>query len=325
MSGIRQMTRIIRRFLFNTMSRQLLVFLFFLCLAGAFWLILTLNETYEQEVKVLVRIKGVPRNTVLTSYETDTLNITLRDKGWVVMGYLYHNHPTIHIPFKTYDRGKGKGLVGTAELKRLVESQLESSTAIVSIKPDRVDFAYNNGEHKRVPVRWAGHVTPEQPHFISHVQYWPDSVDIYASSDKLDSIRYVSTELLNHAGFRDTLIVECRLAHIKDVKVVPERVRVGFLTDVLTEESIDGVPIQAINMPQGKVLRTFPQKVKVRFVTGVNQFKTLRAEDFTVVANFREIMLHPSDKCNIYLRSVPHGISRATLEVKQVDYLIEEE
>ncbi len=307
------------------MSRQLLVFLFFLFLSGAFWLILTLNESYEQEVKLLVRIKGVPHNTVLTSYETDTVTLTLRDKGWVLLGYLHNNHPAINIPFKTYDRGKGAGLVGTAELKRLVEQQLASSTAIVAMKPDRVDFAYNNGEHKRLPVRWAGHVVPEQPYFISNVQYWPDSVDIYASSEKLDSIRYVSTELLHHTGFRDTLTVECRLAHIKDVKIVPDRVRVGFLTDVLTEERLDGIAIQAINMPQGKVLRTFPQKVAVNFVTGVNQFKTLRAEDFTVVANYREIMLHPSEKCNIYLRGVPHGISRATLEVKQVDYLIEEE
>ena len=43
------------------------------------------------------------------------------------------------------------------------------------------------------------------------------------------------------------------------------------------------------------------------------------------MADYQEIMQHPSDKCNIYLRNVPHGISRATLEMKQVDYLIEEE
>jgi hypothetical protein len=32
-----------------------------------------------------------------------------------------------------------------------------------------------------------------------------------------------------------------------------------------------------------------------------------------------------SDKCNIYLQTVPQGISRATLSLKQVDYLIEDE
>ena len=112
---------------------------------------------------------------------------------------------------------------------------------------------------------------------------------------------------------------------MKDVKVVPDRIRIGFFTDVLTEESIDGVPVKAINMPAGKVLRTFPPKVKIHFVTGVSQFRTLRPEDFTVIADYREIMQNPSEKCNIYLRTVPHGISRATLDIKQVDYLIEEE
>lgn len=307
------------------MSKQLLVFLFFLFLSGGFWLIITLNETYEREVCVVVRIKNVPRNVVLTSNEADTIRVTLRDKGWLIMGYLYNHTPVINISFKAYDRGKGKGQLGSAELRRLVEQQLESSTVIVGIKPDRIDFAYNNGERKRVPVRWAGRVIPEQLYFISHVQYWPDSVDVYASSEKLDSIRMAYTEPLNYAGFRDTLMVDCRLAHMKDVKIVPEYVRVGFFTDVLTEESIDGVVVQAINMPAGKVLRTFPTKVKINFVTGVNQFRTLRPEDFTVIADYKEIMQHPSDKCNLYLRTVPHGISRATLETKQVDYLIEEE
>jgi hypothetical protein len=120
-------------------------------------------------------------------------------------------------------------------------------------------------------------------------------------------------------------LIDCKLSHQKDVKVVPEHIRIGFYTDVLTEESMEGVPIKAINMPEGKVLRTFPPKVKIHFITGVSQFRTLRPEDFTVIADYNEIIKNPSDKCNIYLKTVPHGISRATLATKQVDYLIEEE
>ena len=43
-----------------------------------------------------------------------------------------------------------------------------------------------------------------------------------------------------------------------------------------------------------------------------------------MVADYNEIMNQPSDKCNIYLKKMPNGISRATLSTKQVDYLIEE-
>lgn len=302
-----------------------MVFLFFLVLSGIFWLMLTLNETYEREINVTIQIESVPKNVVLTSNEVDTLRVTVRDKGWILMRYLYDKERNISITFKTHDRGHGVATVSASDVKRLVTEQLESSTSISSIKPDRVDFFYNNGERKRVPVKWAGNVTPEQLYFISNVQYWPDSVDVYASREKLDSLRAVYTEPLNYVGFRDTLLVECKIAHMKDVKVVPERVRVGFFTDLLTEESIDGIPIKAVNMPAGKVLRTFPTKVKVRFVTGVRQYRSLRPEDFNVIADYKEISRNPSEKCKIYLKTVPHGISRATLEVNQVDYLIEEE
>ena len=307
------------------MSKQILIFLFFLVLSGVFWLFLTLNESYEQEVKVIYKIKGIPKNVVLTSHEIDTIRVTIRDKGWVILRYLYNDYRSVNINYKNYDRGNGSGIASSSEIKRLIAKQLETSTIVNSIKPDRLEFFYNNGERKRVPVRWAGRVIPEQLYFISHVQYMPDSVDIYSSREKLDSIKVIYTEALNYAGFRDTLIVDCKLSHQKDVKVVPENIRIGFYTDVLTEESIDGVPIKAINMPEGKVLRTFPPKVKIRFITGVSQFRTLRPEDFIVIADYKEISQHPSEKCNIYLKTVPHGISRAILETKKVDYLIEEE
>ena len=307
------------------MSKQILIFLFFLVLSGVFWLFLTLNESYEQEIKVVYKIKGIPKNVVLTSHEIDTIRVTIRDKGWVILRYLYNDYRSVNINYKNYDRGNGSGIASSSEIKRLIAKQLETSTIVNSIKPDRLEFFYNNGERKRVPVRWAGRVIPEQLYFISHVQYMPDSVDIYSSREKLDSIKVIYTEALNYAGFRDTLIVDCKLSHQKDVKVVPENIRIGFYTDVLTEESIDGVPIKAINMPEGKVLRTFPPKVKINFITGVSQFRTLRPEDFIVIADYKEISQHPSEKCNIYLKTVPHGISRATLETKKVDYLIEEE
>ena len=316
----------VRNFLFSNVNKQFLVFTFFLFLSFIFWLIITLNETYEKEIKIPARVVGIPKNVVLTSVPVDTVRTTIRDKGWVIMVYLHTDRlGTIQIPFKSYDRGRGNGTVGTNDLKRIIEQRLELSSKITAVKPDHLEFSYNNGECRRVPVRWAGRVIPDQLYFISHVEYLPDSVDIYASPEKLDSIRAVYTEALNYVNFRDTLTVDCQLAHIPDVKIVPDQVRIRFHTDVLTEETISNVPIHCINLPEGKVLRTFPRYAKVHFVAGVSQIRTLRAEDFLVVADFREIMVSHKEKCNLYLREVPRGVSRAVLDTKQVDYLIEEE
>lgn len=318
--------RIVRDFFFSNANKQLLIFMSFLALAGVFWLMTTLNETYEKELRIPVRITQIPKNAVLTSDEVDTVRITVRDRGWMILSYLYTNRINgLSAVFKNYNRTNGYGYVTAAELQKLIHAQTPNMTSkIVSVKPDKLEFYYNDGAHKRVPVRWSGRVIPEQLYFISHTQYWPDSVDVYASQEKLDSISVVYTETLNYANFRDTLIIDCHMAKIKGVKCVPDHIKVGFYTDVLTEESMDDVPVVAVNMPDGKVLRTFPAKVRVNFVTGVSQYRNLRPDQFVVIADYKEIAAKPSDKCNIYLKTVPHGISRATLDVKQVDYLIEE-
>ena len=317
---------IVRNFLFSTVNKEFLIFLFFLALSGVFWLMMTLNETYEKEMRIPVHIVNVPQNVVLTSDSVDTVKVSLSDKGFVLLGYMYGDGlRPLKVNFKNYMRSTGTGSVTAAELQRMMYQQLSASTKITSTKPDRLEYFFNYGLHKRVPLRWSGRVIPEHLYFISHTEYETDSVDIYASQEKLDSINIVYTEPLNYANFRDTLSVRCNLQKMRGVKSVPDNVKITFYTDVLTEASIKDIPIQGINMPEGKVLRTFPSKVTIKFVAGVSLYRTLSAKDFTVVADYKDIASHPSDKCTLHIKKVPQGISRATLDIKQVDYLKEEE
>ena len=293
--GVKKLWQIVSDFVFSNTNKDFLVFLFFLGLSGIFWLSLTLNETYEREFSIPVSVVDIPKNAVLTSDEVDTIKMTIRDKGIVLVAYQYGDYLNrLRIPFKNYTRNNGSGSVPAStrnngsgsvpasELQKLVYQNLVSSSKITACKPDKLEFFYNYGTHKKVPVRWSGRVIPEELYFISRVDYSPDSVTVYASDEKLDSINIIYTETLNYANFRDTLTITCHLAKLKGVKVVPDKVKINFYTDVLTEENIEGVPIQGINLPEGKVLRTFPAKVTVSFVTGVSVFRNLRPEDFTI-------------------------------------------
>ena len=128
---------------------------------------------------------------------------------------------------------------------------------------------------------------------------------------------------MNIVNFSDTVIRSVPLERIKGVKIVPSTVRIGLYPDILTEESIE-VPIKAINMPSGKVLRTFPSKIKVSFTIGASMFRRVSAQQFSLVVDYNEIITHPSNKCNVYLHTSPHGVRNAKLEISQVDYLIEQ-
>lgn len=318
--------RLFRDFLFSRTNKELLIFVFFIALSGIFWLSMTLNETYEQEFSIPVTVVGVPKNIVLTSEETDTIRMTIRDKGITLAAYMYGDMlKNVKINFKPYAHNNGTGIVTTSELQKIVYQHLVSSSKIISTKPDKLEFFYNYGANKRVPVRWTGRVIPEDLYFISRVKYYPDSVDVYASQALLDSISVVYSENLNYVNFRDTLVVNANLEKIKGVKMVPDHIKMEFFTDVLTEEKLNGIPVEGINMPPGKILRTFPMKVTVSFVTGVSVYRSLKPEDFTIVADYDEIAANPSEKCRIYIKKSPPGISRVHLNINEVDYLIEEQ
>ena len=110
--GVKKLWQIVSDFVFSNTNKDFLVFLFFLGLSGIFWLSLTLNETYEREFSIPVSVVDIPKNAVLTSDEVDTIKMTIRDKGIVLVAYQYGDYLNrLRIPFKNYTRNNGSGSV----------------------------------------------------------------------------------------------------------------------------------------------------------------------------------------------------------------------
>lgn len=314
----------VRNFLFGMINKEFLIFLLFLFISALFWLGMTLNETYEREYMVTMVMDQVPKNAVITKTIDDTVLVTIRDRGFLHAAYTYSDRlKRMKVNFQSYANKKtGKGVVSQVDLQKIIYRKIYGSSKVVSVKPDKLDFTYNYGLSKKVPVRLMGTIVPAKSYYLARTRFWPDSVLVYATRDKLDSIKYVTTENINIENFEDTVVRVVALNKMDETKIVPAMVKIALYPDILTEGSIE-VPIVAINMPEGMVLRTFPSKVKVRFIVGASMFKTIRPEQFLVVADYKELAKRPSDKCNIYLRTSPHGTAKAQLEIRQVDYLIE--
>lgn len=316
----------VRNFLFSSANREFLTFFFFLVLSTIFWLMTALNETYEREIGVPAYLVNIPKNVVVTSDMEDTVRVTVRDKGFALLAYTYgEGIRPINVNFQSaITRQSGYGVVSSQELMKMINQRFSGSSKIVQVKPDRLDFYYNYGLSRQVSVKMAGHVVPGKSFYLARTRFWPEKVTVYGSKQALDSLRFVKTVPINITNFNDTVLRTVALETIKGVKIVPNTVRIGLYPDILTEENIE-VPITAINMPEGKVLRTFPQRVTVNFIVGASMFRSISPEQFAVVVDYNEIIDHPSDKCSIHLRETPQGVRNARLKMAQVDYLIEEQ
>lgn len=321
-----QIINMVRNFLFSSANREFLTFFFFLVLSTIFWLMTALNETYEREIGVPAYLVNIPKNVVVTSDMEDTVRVTVRDKGFALLAYTYgEGIRPINVNFQSaITRQSGYGVVSSQELMKMINQRFSGSSKIVQVKPDRLDFYYNYGLSRQVSVKMSGHVVPGKSFYLARTRFWPEKVTVYGSKQALDSLRFVKTVPINITNFNDTVLRTVALETIKGVKIVPNTVRIGLYPDILTEENIE-VPITAVNMPEGKVLRTFPQRVTVNFIVGASMFRSISPEQFAVVVDYNEIIDHPSDKCSIHLRETPQGVRNARLKMTQVDYLIEEQ
>lgn len=318
--------KVVGNFLFSSLNKEFLIFLFFLLLSGAFWLMMALNETYEEELKVPVRLVGMPRNAVMTDEPADTVKVTVRDKGFTLVTYKYgHWFRPLTFKFATYaNEDQGHGAIPAADIIKQVQSQLYGSSKLLSVKPEKLDFYFTYGASKKVPIRFRGKISTSKSYYLAHTEFSPMMVTAYANKKVLDELKYVEIEPFNYRNLQDTIRRNVRLQKIRGVKLVPSTVRLSVYPDVLTEESIE-VPVSAVNMPAGMVLRTFPSRVTVRFTIGASQFRMIRPEQFNVVVDYLTLAENPSDKCTLQLRSVPSSVSKARLELDKVDYLLEQQ
>lgn len=307
---------------FGSSGRELLVFIFFLVLSAIFWLLTALNDTYEKEIAVRVQLSGVPNNVIITNDINDTLRVTVKDKGLAFVKYIYSSDiPTVVFSYDSHAKGNGRGTITSSEIQKQLSAVLLSSTKVVTVKPERVDFSYDKGISKKVPVRIAGKVTPAGDYYLAMEQIVPQTVTVYALKSVLDTMKYVYTEDIHVKEFVDSVSVEANLRSPKGVKVTPSKVKVTLYADVMTEQSIE-VPITCVGVPDSLIVRTFPQRAEVRFNVGASLYHSIQPTQFCVELNYNELG-EDHEKCSVHLTKVPSNASNARLATSEVDYVVE--
>ena len=314
----------IRSFLLAKKSREFLIFLFFVFVSFCFWLLQVLNDDYETELSMQLKLKNVPENVVLTSELPNELKIGVQDKGTVLINYLLGKslYP-VTIDFEEYqDKGNQIRFLSSALSKR-VTGQLSQSTKLLAIKPDTLELIYTRGEGKKVPVCLRGEVEAERQYYISERIFSPDSVMVYAPQEILDTITAAYTEALYVEEISDTTRHRAGIMPVKGARFTPSYSDITFMVDMYSEKTVE-VPVQGVNFPEDKLLRTFPSKVQVTFQIGLRQFKTVNAEDFTVVVDYQTLEREKSEKCKPVLLKSPANVNLIRVAPAEIDYIIEQ-
>ena len=319
-----KISREVKDFLLSDKSREFFIFLFFFFVAGGFWLLQTLNNDYEADFSIPVRLKGVPNNVVITSEPASELRIKVKDKGTVLLNYILGKsfYPVI-LDYADYTGVDNQVRIYPPQFEKKVLNQLNASTRLLSMKPDTLEYIYSTGASKLVPVKLRGTLSAGREYYLSDTIFSPDSVLVYAPQGVLDTITVAYTQPVKLEDISDTLRQQIPLRVQKGVKFVPSSIEMMLPVDIYTEKTVE-VPLRGVNFPADKVLRAFPSKVQVTFQVGLSHFRQINAEDFHIYVSYEELLRLGSDKYTVKIKNLPKGVSQVRFNPAQVDFLIEQ-
>ncbi|MBO7552451.1 MAG: YbbR-like domain-containing protein [Bacteroidaceae bacterium] len=314
-------SRSVWNFLLSKQSREFFLFLFFIFVAAGFWLIQTLDNEYETDITIPVRLRDVPDDVVITSDPVASVKVHVRDKGTLLFNYTMGKvFSPLNIDFVA---GEGSHVqIPSSTFSRMITSQLSSSTQVVSVTPDTLEYFYSTGQAKLVPVRFQGKAIAGPRHYLSDTIFTPDSVHVYAPLALLDTIKAAYMEPQEFRGIDDTLRKEVRLKSARGVKIVPETSSLTLAVDMYTEKTVE-VELHGINFPPDKQLRSFPSKVAITFQCGLRQFNDLTSDDFHIFVSYEDLLKLGNQKYTVRLRNIPKGATNIRFNPAQVDFLIE--
>ncbi|MBR4128386.1 MAG: hypothetical protein IKT92_02800 [Bacteroidaceae bacterium] len=304
-------------------SKSFLTFLFFLTLSTAFWCFEAFKEVNTVEISVPLRLTNIPENVVVTTELPKDVRITLRDKNSSLFFYRYfQTMAPVEIDFSHYANPSCHVRLPKEDVRRGLKNNFETSTELLGLRPDTLEYFYSYGTSKTVETRLQGKLAPADGYYIVRQELHPALATVYATERQLDTISAALTLPYYHTDLTESFSTQIYLQDVKGAKFLPDTVRLSVEVDRLVEKTL-ALPVQPLNFPEDVRLRTFPMKVNVTFQVGMKEFRNVTEADFKLVLDANDLTDATANTCAVRIVEQPAAAFRLRLSQSEVEFLIE--
>lgn len=314
----------VRNFLRINNSREFLIFLFFLFISFVFWYLMTMTGEYEMKYSPKVRLKNLPKEMIVIEPLPERIDVTLRDKGDKLVEYRARGRfKELVVDFAQYPNVMGRTAIHGKELEKLVAANLSSSTHIVALSLDTLQYYVASAKGVKVPVKVSGRMEANHQYRINRVSVYPDSVMVYAPQAYLDSLSAVYTPRVDYVDLTDSVSEVLTLdARQRGIRYEPSEVVVGVAVSPYVTKTLE-VPVTAYLFPYGMSLKTFPSKAKVAFRVSLEDYGMITEKDFALQVHYTQIQNNLSGKVELHPTVLSDKVYDVKVEPSEVDYLLE--
>ncbi len=302
-------------------TRMILLYLFFVIISAVFWSFLTFNRDVQLDIEVPVEM-SMPNNVHMLSKVPDTLTVTVKDRGYRVLTYLFQKTPTLTLKFTDYSDGNSVFKIDQSHLKKAISAILNKQTNIISVLPESINIKFTDLPGKKVPVKTDIIVEPRDDYALyGALIQSQDSVLVFSDAKTLSEINEVYTYHVEELDLTDTLRRKVTIAPINGAVIEPRAIDIIVPIEKLSTQS-HNVKIAVRNAPQGVKMLLFPSDVEVTYRAPVSRIKD--DAGITAVVDYNTVdFSSPSNKVKVTIGEVPAAYQDVKLSHDSVEYIIE--
>lgn len=304
-------------------GRDALMFMLFVAISAILWMVLSLNEEEQFDVRLPVRITHVPDSVTLIFPGPEAINVNLRARGTQVMKMMVGSMPTVSIDFRGY-RSNGMLHLSSTELKALARTATGGSQVSV-VHPDSIAIPYTTHPGINLPVQLDYKVTTgPRSALTGRPRLSTDTVRLFLAPGVSlpDNYHAVPTEPVRIANLDQTEHRRVRLEGLPGTRIIPDSIEVTFEVEPLIFKTRK-VVIEPVNVPQGTKLITFPAQIDVIYMVPMSAYAKSDPH-FRIIADYRKLDFeNPSKMMKLNIVDVPDNLQNVYLSADSAEYIIE--
>ena len=229
--------------------------------------------------------------------------------------------PNFNIDFRVF-RSDGALRLTDTDLKAIARSAIDGANIII-VSPDSLNLAFTSQPPVVMPVNPDYIVTPGPQATISGTpRLSADSVKVYSIGRLPSSIEAITTEPIRFNSLNETTTKRVKLIAPPGSRVIPDSIDVTIDVEPLIFKTRK-VAVEAINVPDGQKLITFPAQVDVMYMIPVSDYKTSEPR-IRVTADYRSISASSSSRMiRLRIAEASDNLQNVHLAVDSAEYIIE--
>jgi len=205
-----------------------------------------------------------------------------------------------------------------------ITSQFNSSIKVIHIIPDTVFINYNKKMTKKVAVKATVLLDfDEEYHLIDSIQIEPAYIEISGTSDVLEGISSIQTVPVTLQKVNKSMLLDLQLlkdSSMRKIEISQKTVKAKIEVAKFTESVLE-LPVEVENLPGGLNMKTFPDKISVKYLVAFDEYGKVNASDFRIAVDYAKIE-SGNNKLKVFLIKSPANVRSVRLSNEKVEYII---